>query len=303
MVEERDDIETTHGVDLDEPRSATSDTRMTAGADLADGTAETEKLKDQIEETRSEIGETIGAIQEKLTYSNISEQVSDHVNTAVETAKGAIYAATVGKATSIMKNIGDELSDSSIVKTAKQNPLPFILMGVGAGLLAYQTYGAKPSKTRTRFISDPQSGRYPSETTHDGVSDKLSDMTGKVGDAAGTVYDKVTGAAGSVYSGATDAVGQVYDKAGELGTSVRSKYETQIEDNPLAVGALALAMGAAVGLTIPSTRYEGKLMGNARQGLMEKAQHTATDAIDKTKEVVSEAGRTIADQARSAIAE
>ena len=39
-----------------------------------------------------------------------------------------------------------------------------------------------------------------------------------------------------------------------------------LEDNPLALGALAVAVGAAVGFAIPSTRYEGQLMGEARAG-------------------------------------
>ena len=145
MVEERDDIDKKDG----------GNTELAVdGSHSADGTDETEQLKDQIEETRNEMGETIGAIQDKLTYTNISEQVSDHVNIAVESAKLAIYDATVGKATSIMKNISDEVSGSSIVKTAKRNPVPFILIGLGAGLHAYQTYGAKTIKTRTKFISD-----------------------------------------------------------------------------------------------------------------------------------------------------
>src|SRR5688500_11567908 len=39
-----------------------------------DAPEETEHLKAQIEETRSQMGETIDAIQEKLSFSNISEQ-------------------------------------------------------------------------------------------------------------------------------------------------------------------------------------------------------------------------------------
>jgi small-conductance mechanosensitive channel len=49
----------------------------TAVSDGDDVTAETEQLRDQIEETRRGMSETIDAIQEKLSLSNISEQVKD----------------------------------------------------------------------------------------------------------------------------------------------------------------------------------------------------------------------------------
>src|SRR3954447_16446311 len=48
---------------------------------------EAEQIKGKIEETRNQMGETIDAIQDKLSFSNISEQVTEHVNNAVESAK------------------------------------------------------------------------------------------------------------------------------------------------------------------------------------------------------------------------
>jgi predicted ribosome quality control (RQC) complex YloA/Tae2 family protein len=58
-----------------------------AGAD-ANGDDRTEEIKAKIEETRADMGETIDAIQERLSYANISEQVSEQVSNAIETAKG-----------------------------------------------------------------------------------------------------------------------------------------------------------------------------------------------------------------------
>lgn len=64
----------------------------------------------------------------------------------------------------------------------------------------------------------------------------------------------------------------------------------------MVIGAIALAAGAAVGLSIPITRYEGELMGDARQSLLTKAEETASGFVDKAKEVAAEAGRTITDE-------
>src|SRR5215212_427947 len=152
MAQKSSDINELDNIDrantsLDQPSRgyvAAADDIDTESVEMSDNIGEhpeeTEQIKGQIEETRKEMGQTIDAIQERLSFSNISDQVSEHVSNAVETAKGAVYNATIGKAVDFMKNVGDGVSSSSIVRTAKNNPYPFILIGLGAGLLAYQSY-------------------------------------------------------------------------------------------------------------------------------------------------------------------
>src|SRR5438552_2273887 len=111
----------------------------------SDAPEETEHIKAQIEQTRSQMGETIDRIQERLSFSNISDQVSETVNNAIETAKDTAYDATIGKAVNFMKNVGDEVSHTGAFRMVKKNPLPIALIGLGAGLLAYQSFNGKSS--------------------------------------------------------------------------------------------------------------------------------------------------------------
>lgn len=270
---------------------------------------ETDQIREQIEETRGQMGETIDAIQDKLSFSNLSEQVSEHVNNAVETAKDAVYGATIGKAATFMKNFGEEISKTSIVKTAKDNPFPFILIGLGAGLLVYQNFGKHGSNHTRRQL---RSGRKPalsdptdqtSVPNGETVPGKANGLAETVSNAAGTAYNKVTSAVDSAVSGVGDMAGQAYSKVGDVGTAARDQYDHYIEENPLAVGAVALALGAAVGMALPATRYEEQLMGQARQDLLDKAQNTASDLLDKGRQVVTEAGRVVSEQAKSAISD
>ena len=48
-----------------------------------------------------------------------------------------------------------------------------------------------------------------------------------------------------------------------------------MEHNPLAVGAVAMAVGAAVGLALPETRREQELMGDARDRVVDNAKSMA----------------------------
>jgi hypothetical protein len=287
-----------------------------------DETVETEQIRDQIEETRREMGETIDAIQEKLSLQNISDQVKDtvseQINNAFETVKVNVYDATIGKAGKLMKNVGRELSKSDVGRIAADNPFPLLLIGLGVGLLAYQGFGGKRRRSygyRSEYdrnyrvgseganrsligsaqgkIGDAASGAYES------VSGAASTAVDSVSGAANSALEGVSGAASTAYSGVTDYSKRAYEKVGDLGSQAREQYDYYLEENPLAVGAVALAVGAAVGLSLPSTRYEGQLMGEYRQNLLDKAQNAAGDLVERVKEVASEAKETIKDEAQA----
>ncbi len=284
---------------------------------------ETEQIREQIVETRRELSETIDAIQEKLSLQNISDQVketvSEQVNHALTAAKASVYSATIGKAGEFMKNVGREISRTDVGRVAANNPFPLLLIGLGVGLLAYQGFGSGSRRRTYNYrsgydndydrgyegsnrsmlksaqgkIGDAASGAY--ESVSDAASTAASSVTG----AASTAANSVTDAASKVYSGATDYAGRAYEKVGDLGSQAREQYDYYLEENPLAVGAVALAVGAAVGLSLPSTRYEGQLVGEYRQNLLDKAQSAAGDLVDRVKEVATEAKETIKDEARA----
>ena len=295
-----------------------------ADLELSDSTddqpEETEHIKAQIEETRSQLGETIDAIQEKLSFSNVSEQVSEQVSNAIESAKDSVYDATIGKAVYFMKSMGEDISGSRMVRTVQSNPFPLVLIGLGAGLLAYQTYGRSSSRRPIRGLGKYQGGGYgrgrnfadrPNNTetsgdresmttrAYDGISETAGSAVSSVTNAAGSAYETVSHKVGDVYSGAGDMANRAYQSVGELGSKAQEQYEYYLEENPLAVGAVAAALGAAVGFAIPSTRYESQLMGESRQQLMGMAQSKANDFIDQAKRVADEAGKTIKDEAKA----
>ncbi len=280
--------------------------------DIGDDKLETEHIKAQIEETRSNMGETIDAIQDRLSFSNISEQVSEQVNSAIETVKDNVYDATFGKAVNFMKNAGNEVTHSSIVSAAKENPLPFLLIGLGAGLLAYNSFGAKKNRSFDREIGDKSFDRHldGNRVAHSdsaasnrslvaSAQEKVSGVKDSVSNAAATAYEGVANAASSTYTGAGDIANRAYDKAGEFGSKAQETYSQYLDEKPWAIGAVALVAGAAVGLAIPSTRYEGELMGEARVNLMSKAQNAASDLVDNAKQIASDAGSTIKEEIKT----
>jgi hypothetical protein len=70
-------------------------------------------------------------------------------------------------------------------------------------------------------------------------------------------------------------------------------------ENPLAVGAAAAVVGAAIGMMLPETEPEHRIMGEAKDTVLEKAQTVAQDAMQKVQRVADEVGTTVQDEAQN----
>jgi ElaB/YqjD/DUF883 family membrane-anchored ribosome-binding protein len=100
----------------------------------------------------------------------------------------------------------------------------------------------------------------------------------------------------------TTAASHLGDQASELSHEARERlHRAQLrtrdfaDENPLAVGAIAIAAGVGVGLLLPSTRPENRLMGEARdrlmgnaRGMLDEARDAAGQVGDKAREAAQE---------------
>lgn len=283
-----------------------------------------DKIRANIEETRSEMTETINAIEEKLSVSNITEQVkaevSDYVGETIQTAKNTIYDATIARAGEIMRYINKEINDfgeSDTAKTLSSNPVALGLIGLGLGIL-FLGKNKKTSSTRRRHKDYDYDERDYNRSFSSGSSKStLSAAQGTITDAAGKVGETVSGAAGAVSETVSNAAGAVsetfgdvskkaYKQVGKVGATAQDfagtaqdKYEQYMEENPLAVGAVALALGAAVGFAFPATQIESRYMGEARNNLLQKAEETARDAVGKVQQVAAQVTDTVKEEAKN----
>ena len=64
---------------------------------------------------------------------------------------------------------------------------------------------------------------------------------------------------------------------------------TAMREQPLVVGAVIIAIGAAIGAALPSTRKEDELMGKTRDRLKEKAGEFGNDVVDRASHVAKTA--------------
>jgi hypothetical protein len=130
--------------------------------------------------------------------------------------------------------------------------------------------------------------------------DRIADEAGNALDAASgwaerawsTVTDAVSSATSSVTSGTGSLRGSAsasVDVVQQQSARVNGMIQTAFKDQPLVGGALAFAFGAAIGAALPKTEQEAALMGETAAGVKKTLQAEADKALDKGKEIASEA--------------
>lgn len=172
-----------------------------------------------------------------------------------------------------------------------------------------------------------------------GIGERVGEMAGNVKDQAqsvvSNVVDQAQNVAGNVVDQAQNVAGNVKDQAQSLASGVREQahevreqveyygeqamerveyagdwVERQMRENPLAIGALVLAVGAAMGMSMPTTPVERRVLGPVRDNLVDKVQDAAQGTIEKVQDVakqasqvVQEAGKEVAQTVQAAAKE
>lgn len=281
---------------------------------------EAAEIQAQIEKAREQMGRTIDEIQTRLSPDNIKRQTQE-----------AIREATVEKVEKMANQAEMKVRSwrRGAMETVKDNPIPVALIGIGLGWMLlndndghdYDYYRQRPVTGGGSYrYYDRREGRY--YTAEDG-----EDLTGRIGEAAEDVKDwasdhvdiakeKVSNAANTVRHKRDEAVDNIRDQAEHTAEQTqeaayrmrlearRQQYRAKrsfshaLNENPLALGIAALAAGALVGLALPSTDLENRLVGETRDRVVEEAKAETKQAARKVQAVAEHAQHAAVEEAK-----
>lgn len=279
---------------MSEPRwEDTAD--ATVPDDVTDGDADIEEKVAVIEETREDLAATVDAIEDRLAPSNV-----------IADAKQTVRDATVGrveeKVNDVTQTANRFLEDpartaqetgSGIMDTIRQNPMPAALVGVGLSWMflkrndgagksrSYEFRDVYDDRQGASWNRDPRSyGRSggPGDAAS-GIGDQIGRFAGGAADGVGQAAGQVASTVGSTANQVGQTVGEVPAQASTMARTMTDQASQAIRSNPLGASLAALAVGTMVGMLLPSTPAERRVIGPASERLIEQAGETATQQL------------------------
>lgn len=284
-----------------------------------DGPApESESLRAEISQTRSRLSETLDELGERLNPQNVKHEITERV-------KDGIRGATIGRVQQMARHTADRMYDTrtSLMDAVRENPVPAGLVGIGLAWLFMNQARSKPPVTRrqARYADEfgDESWNEFDEADFDAelpsrargrverMRDRTAEMAENVKEASGDVVQRAQHVVEEAGDRAREAAGKVKRRArnvaGEVArTSRRQAYRVEgyYEDNPLVLGVAALGAGLAIGMSVPRTEAETRLVGEAREDFVEKVREVVDDKKAKVENVagrVYEEGKRVAKEA------
>jgi ElaB/YqjD/DUF883 family membrane-anchored ribosome-binding protein len=125
-----------------------------------------------------------------------------------------------------------------------------------------------------------------------GAVNQAQNVAQQAASAVGDVAQRAQSAVGSTVNRAQEGVGSLAGRTAYTAERVEDQFQRVLWENPLAVGAVALAVGAAAGFALPQTERENQLMGETRDNLLEQAQSVASETVEKVQQVAGEVAKT-----------
>jgi ElaB/YqjD/DUF883 family membrane-anchored ribosome-binding protein len=160
-------------------------------------------------------------------------------------------------------NGGEFLAEAGA--TVRSNPVPVLL--TAAGLLWLTTSIVKSRSTTGREAADAH--------------------TGGVRQDANELARAATGKLSSSMHAAKDRTRDVMHSVQNRTQAARSDFAQLVQEQPVALGAVALAVGALLGAAFPITPYEERVVGPVRDRTMARAKEVGERSYENLREAVT----------------
>ena len=241
-------------------------------------------LEREIDQTRANMDRTLGALERKFSPGQLLDQAMEFAR-----ENGGEFANNLGR-------------------SVKENPVPALLTAVGIAWMVASSNRPKPSLADAyddRYARDDLNASGFDDTGYEddagdqkeGLTDKaqrlkasaegsLSDAGQRVKSAAERARQKLASTKDTVSAGLRRSSGTA-----QLQTQrVREGFNSLLTEQPLLLGALGIAVGAAIGAVLPATEQEDRLFGSARDKALSEVKQRGTETYEQVREKVNAVG-------------
>ena len=305
-----------------------------------DNKIEVGRLEDEIAKTRQSLGRDIEALADKLS----PERYRNTFKTQTEQTLASAQEVVMDTVHEVTDNVTQRAQEAgtSFFDMVRRHPLPTALLSAGVLLLVagggvgvrranedddgYTGYGTRYGYGEGDYTGYVRPG-YGDASAATGYSQSDYQTRGLSGqgytgqnyegygayDNAGTSGSGSSGSGTGSSSWLQDEGNDLRDRASSAASQTRAKTRDAerglagfIESQPLVAGLITAILGALIGLSLPGTRQEDKLMGDARDHLAdqakdaaERARHVAQKTFDDAKETAKQEFSSVAEDVKA----
>jgi hypothetical protein len=245
-----------------------------------DGASRSREIAADIDRTRDALDRTVDAIVGKLTPSQLLMECVQ----VVRSGSGSILGR--------------------VVETAREHPVPATIVATGLGMLLWERSGSGGYEEAARRGPVDRVKEKARDATHgvterlDEVKDSVQERTHQVKEAAHQAKDTVTEKLQEARDTMKEEARHLQDAARHKVKDARIGFWQTMDRQPLVIGGIALALGAAAALLLPATDREDELMGEARERFKDKAEDVGRQVLEKGKEVARTAAGVLREEVR-----
>lgn len=262
-------------------------------------TRSAEDIERDVEATRGDLDRTVEALKEKMTPRNIANEMVG----SIKNSRAGARAVRLGH-------------------QAQDNAVPLALIGAG---LAWMVLRNRTPQYETRSFSPdydgdyagaPESGYLGAEYEPDGSSrtgalrqkarglaenakSAIGERADRARQAAESARQSLSSTASTAAERARTMAGTARERAVHYGHRAEETFLETLDREPLVIGALGLAVGAAVGAALPATPIEDRYVGPLRDRALDEGKTRAKEGLRQAKEVASAAASTLKQEAQT----
>jgi hypothetical protein len=187
---------------------------------------------------------------------------------------------------------------------ASRNPISATLIGMGV-LWMFGGRMLKRNNSQGGFDRFSDTGRDAADSASSRLRTGMASASGALSSATETVQSSASSALDSAArfgrqqaDSLTDYARSIPDTGSQMMQSARSNLTELFRTQPLALGAIGLAIGAGIAASLPITRLEEEYLGETSEKVKEAAQEFAAEQTSRVGEVAEKVFNATAEEAR-----
>ena len=239
---------------------------MSTTPDYASSSRDPSDLERKGDAIRADMDRTLGELEDRLSPSQLMDRSIGYLR-----EHGSDFVHEVGE-------------------TVRRNPVPVLLTAAGLIWLTTSLASRARAAASDAHSDDDDDYGYSSVAGFDDSAldtEGSSSATRAIRSRAAAAKDRARSAMHTARNRVAGSMHTVGDSVRARTDRARSNFTHLVDEQPLALGALAVAAGALLGAALPITASENRVLGPVRDRTLEKAKAVGEDQYEKLREAVA----------------